>query len=212
MDSLLYGYEFCTFLIFTNFEEITNTKTGAYIVNRFKSNKSMIINNNEIVIKSIQEEDIPLFDKWLDKEYIKKWFGEKEDWLNEINERNGQYSFLKHFIVYYNDRKIGYCLYADCFFLKYLEEEGHDFQEMYGDVAEQNHTYEIGYLIGEEEFLNRGIGKRIIQILEDRIIKIGGKEIAADPAEENIISIKALLSNGFKKKSDGDYRKICKMR
>lgn len=159
-----------------------------------------------------QEEDIPLFDKWLDKEYIKKWFGEKENWLNEINERNGQYSFLKHFIVYYNDRKIGYCLYADCFFLKSLEEEGHDFQEMYGDVAEQNHTYEIGYLIGEEEFLNRGIGKRIIQILEDKITEIGGKEIAADPAEENIISIKTLLSNGFKKKSDGDYRKICKMR
>ena len=172
----------------------------------------MIINNNEIVIKPIQEEDIPLFDKWLDKEYIKKWFGEKENWLNEINERNGQYSFLKHFIVYYNDRKIGYCLYADCFFLKSLEEEGHDFQEMYGDVEEQNHTYEIGYLIGEEEFLNRGIGKRIIQILEDKITEIGGKEIAADPAEENIISIKTLLSNGFKKKSDGDYRKICKMR
>lgn len=80
----------------------------------------MIINNNEIVIKPIQKEDIPLFDKWLDKEYIKKWFGEKEDWLNEINERNGQYSFLKHFIAYYNDRKIGYCLYADCFFLKSL--------------------------------------------------------------------------------------------
>ena len=146
MDSPLYGYECCTFLIFANFEEITNTKTGAYIVNRFKSNKSMIINNNEIVIKPIQEE------------------------------------------------------------------EGHDFQEMYGDVAEQNHTYEIGYLIGEEELLNRGIGKRIIQILEDKIIEIGGKEIAADPAEENIISIKTLLSNGFKKKSDGDYRKICKMR
>lgn len=146
MDSPLYGYECCTFLIFANFEEITNTKTGAYIVNRFKSNKSMIINDNEIVIKPIQEE------------------------------------------------------------------EGHDFQEMYGDVEEQNHTYEIGYLIGEEEFLNRDIGKRIIQILEDKIIEIGGKEIAADPAEENIISIKTLLSNGFKKKSDGDYRKICKMR
>lgn len=62
------------------------------------------------------------------------------------------------------------------------EEEGQDFQEMYGDVAEQNHTYEIGYLIGEEEFLNRGIGKRIIQILEDKIIEIGGKEIAAGPS------------------------------
>lgn len=37
----------------------------------------MIINNNEIVIKSIQEEDIPLFDKWLDKEYIKNGLEKK---------------------------------------------------------------------------------------------------------------------------------------
>ena len=44
---------------------------------RFKSNKSMKINNNEIVIKSIQEEDIPLFDKWLDKEYIKNGLEKK---------------------------------------------------------------------------------------------------------------------------------------
>lgn len=162
---------------------------------------------SEIVIKPIQDEDILLFDKWLDKEYIKKWLGEKEAWLNEISKRNGEYSFLKHFIVYYNDRKIGYCLYADCFFLKDLEEEGHDFDDLYGDIIEKNHTYEIGYLIGEEEYLNRGIGKIIIQILEEKIIEIGGKEISADPSEENIISIKALLSNGFKKKKDGDYRK-----
>ena len=56
-------------------------------------------------------------------------------------------------------------------------------------------------LIGEEEYLNRGIGKMIIRKLE-------GREIAADPSEENTASIKVLLSNGFKKKSDGDYRKI----
>ena len=171
----------------------------------------MIINKDEIVIKPIQDEDIPLFDIWLDKNYIKKWFGEKEDWLDEVNERNGKYSFLKHFIVYHNNRKIGYCLYADCFFLKDLEEEDHDFKDLYGDVAEKNHTYEIGYLIGEEEFLNRGISKIIIQILEEKIIETGGKEISADPSEENIFSIKALLSNGFKKKKDGDYRKIITM-
>lgn len=168
----------------------------------------MIINKSEIEIKPLRNEDIQLFDKWLDKKYISKWLGDKEDWLHEINERNGEYSFLKHFIVYYGDRKIGYCLYADCFFLKNLEEEGHDFEDLYGDVAEENSTYEIGYLIGEEEFLNKGIGKRIIQMLEEKIIEIGGKEIAADPSEENIISIKALLSNGFKKKKDGDYRKV----
>lgn len=167
----------------------------------------MIINKSEIVIKPIQDENISLFDKWLNKEYIRKWFGEKEDWLYEISERNGKYSFLEHFIVYYSNRKIGYCLYADCFFLKDLEEEGHDFDDLYGDIVEKNHTYEIGYLIGEEEYLNHGIGKIIIQILEEKIVEIGGKEISSDPSEENIISIKTLLSNGFKKKKDGDYRK-----
>ncbi len=31
--------------------------------------------------------------------------------------------------------------------------------------------------------------------------------MSADPSEENIFSIKALLSNDFKKKKDEDYRK-----
>lgn len=56
--------------------------------------------------------------------------------------------------------------------------------------------------------MNKGLGKRIIQMLEEELIEIGGKEIAADPVEENIISIKVLLRNGFQKKSDGDYRKV----
>lgn len=173
----------------------------------------MPISKNEIAIKPIQNEDIPLFEKWLDKEHIFKWLcpdGERqrETWLDEINNKDGRYDFLKHFIVYYNDRKIGYCLYADCFFLKNLEEEGHDFESLYGTVAKENHTYEISYLIGEEEYLNKGISKIIIQKLEEKIIEMGGHEISADPSEENSFSIKALLSNGFKKKKDGDYRKI----
>lgn len=166
-----------------------------------------MINKNEIVLNPLVENDITQLESWLDKKYIKKWFGDKKDWLNEINERDGKYDFLKHFIVYHNDRRIGYCLYADCFYLKELEEDGHDFNALYGDVAEENHTYEIGYLIGEEEYLNKGIGKLIIQMLEEMLINIGCKEIAADPVEANINSIKALLSNGFQKKGDGDYRK-----
>lgn len=170
----------------------------------------MVINKTDIIIKPFECEDIPLFTKWLDKGYIYKWLcpnGEEERiaWLSEVN---GKYIFQKHFIVYHNNIKIGYCLYADCFFLKNLEVEGHDLQNLYGDIVEQNHTYEIGYLIGEEEYLNRGISKIIIQKLEEEIVKLGGREIAADPSEDNIYSIRALISNGFKKKSDGDYRKV----
>ena len=171
-----------------------------------------MVNPDDIVLKPLREEDIPLFDKWLHKEYIYKWLcpdGEiqREAWLDEVNNRDGKYDFMSHFIVYCNDREIGYCLYADCFFLKDLEEEGHDFEDLYGEVSEKNHTYEIGYLIGEEDYLGKGIGKIIIRKLEEKIIELGGREISADPDEENTLSVKVLLSNGFKKKKDGDYRK-----
>jgi RimJ/RimL family protein N-acetyltransferase len=172
----------------------------------------MTIDESDIQLKPLLAEDIPLFERWLDKEYIYKRLcpdGEKqrEAWLDEVTNKDGKYDFLTHFIVYHKDRKIGYCLYADCFFLKDLEEEGHDFEGLYGDIAEMNHTYEIGYLIGEEEYLNKGISKIIIQQLEEIITALGGRELSADPSEENIFSVKALLSNGFKKKKDGDYRK-----
>lgn len=172
----------------------------------------MPINKSNIQLKPLLVEDIPLFEEWLDKEYIYKRLcpdGEEQRkaWLDEVTNKDGKYDFLTHFIVCHNDRKIGYCLYADCFFLKDAEDDGHDFEGLYGDVTEKNHTYEIGYLIGEEEYLNRGVSKIVIRKLEERIVALGGREIAADPAEENIFSVKALLSNGFKKKNDGDYRK-----
>ena len=104
--------------------------------------------------------------------------------MDEVNNIAGGYNYLTHFIVYHNNRKIGYCLYADCFFLKDLNEDGHDFMSLYGHVAEANHTYEIGYLIGEEEYLNKGISKIIIPKLEKKIIELGGREISADPSEK----------------------------
>lgn len=97
-----------------------------------------MIDKDEIVLKPLLDEDIPLFDRWLSKDYIYKWLcpdGEeqREAWLDEVNNRNGKYDFIRHFIVYYRDKKIGYCLFADCFFLKDLEEEGHDFESLYGE-------------------------------------------------------------------------------
>ena len=171
-----------------------------------------MIDNDDIILKPLLEDDVPLFDKWLNKAYIYKWLcpdGEEQRsaWLEEVMNIDGAYDFISHFIVYHKELKIGYCLYADCFFLKDVEEEGHDFEDLYADVAEKNHTFEIGYLIGEEDYLGKGIGKIIIRKLEEKIKELGGREIAADPAEENLLSIKVLLSNGFRKKKDGDYRK-----
>lgn len=108
---------------------------------------------------------------------------------------------MNHFIVYYNDKAIGFCLYLDCYFEKeYIPEH-------YGRTVDKKETvFEIGYLIGEEEYLGKGFGGVIVKKLIEKIAEIGGKEILADPDEENIISIRTLLSNGFIKVKDCDYR------
>ena len=167
----------------------------------------MDIKENEIVLKPLQDTDIDLFSQWLDKTYIYRWLcpgGEeyRKAWLDEVNNRNDAYPYMKHFIVYYNDKKIGFCLYMDCYFdREYIPEH-------YGiTVDKKESVFEIGYFIGEEEYLNKGIGKRIVRRLEDIITETGGREIFADPDEENTASVKTLLYNGFTKIKDGDYRK-----
>jgi RimJ/RimL family protein N-acetyltransferase len=166
----------------------------------------MDIKENEIILKPLKDNDLVIFSKWLDKEYIYKWFcpdGEEQRkaWLDEVNNINGQYNHIKHFIVNYNGTTIGYCLYTDIYF------EPEYLQENYGIAVDKNSVYEIGFLIGEEEYLNKGIGKIIVKKLEEKIIELGGKEIFADPSPENIPSIQTLLHNKKKKIKDGDYRK-----
>jgi RimJ/RimL family protein N-acetyltransferase len=166
----------------------------------------MVVNEDEIQLIPMIGKDVNLFIEWLDKDYIYKRFcpdGEEERkaWMDEINNVNGKYNHFKHFIVNYNDKKIGFCLYMDCHFEQKYS------QKVYGEIFDKNYAYEIGYCIGEEEYLNKGIGIIIVKKLEEKIIEIGGKELLADPDEINIASIKTLLKNGFIKIKDGDYRK-----
>lgn len=167
----------------------------------------MDIKEEQIILRPFLDKDISTFTKWLDKGYIYKWFcpdGEeyREAWLDEVTNRNDKYHFMTHFIVSCNGKDIGFCLYMDCYFEKeYIPEH-------YGMTIDKKGTvYEIGYLVGEEEYLGKGIGTIIVKKLEEKIIESGGKVILADPDEENIISIKTLLRNGFIKIKDEDYRK-----
>ncbi|NOG44389.1 MAG: hypothetical protein HND50_04120 [Calditrichaeota bacterium] len=37
-----------------------------------------------ITFHFVNKTDIPLLEKWFNKPHIKKWFGETEEWLTEI--------------------------------------------------------------------------------------------------------------------------------
>ena len=38
--------------------------------------------------------EIELVDRWLRKEYIKKWLGSAEDWLTEIRNETGEFDYI----------------------------------------------------------------------------------------------------------------------
>jgi len=100
-----------------------------------------------------------------------------------------------HFTGHSHEHELSCCQYYDCFMA----------QELWYKVSEQNYTYSIDYLIGNENYLNKGYGKEIVRQLIDKIRMENGKEIIAQPDEKNVKSNKVLLANGFTYKAMEKY-------
>lgn len=141
-----------------------------------------------LILKPIKNEYIPLVEKWLKKDYILKWYHEPDEWIREIKDRSGEFSFLHHFIVFDDDKPFAFCQYYDCY----------DAQEEWYIIDSPGQTYSIDYLIGEENYLGKGHGKGIVKLLISKIHDLNpNAKIIVQPENENIASCKALLANGF---------------
>lgn len=146
------------------------------------------MSEKSLYLRKIEEKDIALMNAWLYKPYILHWYEDPEAWIDEIKQRNDSFAFIHHFIVMGGERPVGFCQYYDCY----------DAGEDWYSVQIPGQTYSVDYIIGEEEYLNKGYGKRIIHLLIDRIQEeTQAKEIIVQPEEENLPSCKALISCGF---------------
>lgn len=155
---------------------------------------------NKIYLRPFTDEDLLLFEIWLNKEYIKKWYLDPEDWLMEVHHRADTYSWIHHFIVMSNDIAIGFCQYYDCY-------DGiNDEIEDWYSVSKPNHTFSIDYLIGNENYLRKGYGKEIIRLLTQKVkAEQIAEKIIVQPDIDNIPSNKALLANGYIFDSEKNY-------
>lgn len=138
--------------------------------------------------------DLPMVETWLNKEHVKRWYEIPhlevtiDDWMYEMKERHGKFEWLTHLVVLWQDRPIGLCQYYKC-----VDSEGEDF----GSLPLAG-SYGIDYLIGEESFLGKGLGKKMIALLVDRIFSFSdAHRVTADIDRENKASENALLSCGF---------------
>jgi RimJ/RimL family protein N-acetyltransferase len=143
---------------------------------------------SNVIFDYITDNDINLIKIWLQKDYIKIWYDPIENWVYEMENRNGKFNFIKHFIVKYGYERIGFCQYYDCYFA----------QEEWYKINEKGMIYSIDYLIGDENYLNKGFGKEIIRGIIEKIKLENAKEIIVNPEPENIQSVKILIANGFR--------------
>jgi len=139
-------------------------------------------------LKELIDDDINLIDKWLDKPYIINWFINKESWMNEIKNRNTYYNFIHHFIVYIDNTPIGFCQYYD---YRLGKESWHGSYKL-------SQTYSIDYLIGEEEYLKKGNGVKLVKLLTEKIFNdTNALDIIVQPDKMNIKSRRTLKSAGY---------------
>ncbi|MBF4695256.1 GNAT family N-acetyltransferase [Fusibacter ferrireducens] len=146
------------------------------------------VDKKKLSLRPVNKQDFSTIEVWLNKDYIKKWYGEPSEWMLEIRNDSGNFDWLNHYIVLYQDMPIGFCQYYDCS----KTSAGFEWD------SEPQGTFCIDYLIGQDAFLKKGLGSVIVQqlcrlvcTLEDPV------QIIADPVPENIDSIKLLEKNGF---------------
>ncbi|MCK9437610.1 MAG: GNAT family N-acetyltransferase, partial [Synergistaceae bacterium] len=116
-----------------------------------------------------------------------------EDWIKEIS-NNISADWVTYFIVEC-DNPIG--------FLQYYETD----KAPQGDWSnEPIGTVGIDYLIGDIEYLGKGLGSKIVRLLVDFIKSKNEYDyIVADPIVENVSSIEVLKNNGFRQNTNGLY-------
>lgn len=121
--------------------------------------------------------------KWLKLPHVEKWFHEPQNWIDELDDRFDRFSFITHLIVLDGDNPIGFCQYYP------VIDAG---EKWYGRIPLEN-TYSIDYMIGDTDYLSRGLAPKIITLLTEKIFKeTNAKRIIVKPEEENLKSRRAL--------------------
>jgi RimJ/RimL family protein N-acetyltransferase len=146
---------------------------------------------NNLILRPIEDSDIPLIAQWLNKPHIKKWYEPIDEWLDEIGERQGEFSWLHHVVAMVGDTPIGFGQYYDCFDSVGLE----DWNER--AFPKRGEIYSIDYLIGEENYLGLGYGKELVKQLTELALSLGAREIIVDPDKANAKSNGVLKVNGY---------------
>ncbi|MDR0948765.1 MAG: acetyltransferase [Lachnospiraceae bacterium] len=158
---------------------------------------------SHLILRSLEDSDIPILTQWLNKPHIKKWYDPIDEWIVEVRERNGDFSWLHHLMVMAGETPIGFGQYYDCFDSASME----DWNDRV--FLKQGEVYSIDYLIGEESYLGHGYGKELVKQLTELVFSLGVREVIVDPDKENDKSNGVLRANGYVFDKEVGYYRLC---
>lgn len=150
----------------------------------------------EITLRDIHDSDVFMLEKWLYMPHVAPWYSDPLDWLDEVKKRKTVFSWIHHFIVEYEGKTVGFCQYYEycC-----------SGETWHGNTALDG-TYSLDYLIGEADYLRKGLGKAIVRALTEKIrLHVNSKRIIVNPETENIPSCKTLEACGFIYNHENNY-------
>lgn len=129
-----------------------------------------------IKLRPLTQDDLTIFKKWLYTPHVAKWYHEPQDWIMEVEQQDGEFNWIHHFIVEYDDKPIGFCQYYAC----------DDSVEEWEGYTALGGSYSIDYMIGEPDYLGKGLAKQIVFALIDMIKEHSdAKRIVVKPEEDN---------------------------
>lgn len=150
----------------------------------------------QLSVRSFGIKDLELFGRWLEKRHVKDFFGDPRIWIKEVSSNLSTDSeWIAYFVVEIDGSPIGFFQYYDTS----KAPDG-----VWSDTPDR--TAGIDYLIGEEQYLGKGVGSEIIRTIVLMIKKMGWyRYLIADPDPGNISSIEVLKRNGFTLQNNGLY-------
>jgi aminoglycoside 6'-N-acetyltransferase len=150
----------------------------------------------------LQSSDFPILTTWFAEPHVARWWREPSD-LVSVETNYGpiadEVDPTEGFIVHFSDRPIGYVQ-------RYLIDDHRDWRETIWDALGETGGIGIDYVIGEPDFVGKGIGRRLIsQFVHASWERYPSTDrVVVALQQDNIGSWKALESVGFRRVWSGE--------
>lgn len=153
----------------------------------------MAVDNGKIEFRPLDIEDLAQMFSWLLKPHVAKWYAPAPKSFMEMAAKFGPRTQpgnpVQAFVIVLGGVDIGYIQ-------TYWIAEFPDYATLLGCEAQVGG---IDFFIGEERFVLRGIGSRVLRAFVDDVVfaRNGASACVCGPSEGNAVSIAALKKAGF---------------